>query len=198
MNFYNMNPITLYEDKEYIHIFEHSTILIVMKENNYINATKLCDSRGKKFKDWKYSKDARELLSKFRFTYPGKDLIIYVTKSECSNPKYDSSGFYLHQDLIFAVAYWIAPLMAVNVNKILNYRIHSSISKEIKQTMKHVGEAINELTKLVEEVDSYVLMSINSNLVDDILNLLPKKKRIEQQTTTSEAEICVDELIFFI
>ncbi|AVG46780.1 N domain-containing protein [Acanthamoeba polyphaga mimivirus] len=92
--------------------------VIIMKENGYINATKLIHlaSDKKKLNDWTRGKQAEEYITEIsEITGLTKnELIIYVAGS--SRYLTQTRGTYMHPLLITQLAYWISPIFAAKIS----------------------------------------------------------------------------------
>ncbi|UWX11393.1 CRPV-284 [Crowpox virus] len=58
------NLVTREIDERFCYIKYDTFELIMMKENNYVNATKLCKLGGKDFHRWKRLEGTKELIKK--------------------------------------------------------------------------------------------------------------------------------------
>ncbi len=74
--------------------------VLFMKENGYINATKLCQKAGKDFFAWKRTDGNRELIEKFNEHRKICSLIII------RNGEREFRGTYMHPELISYVVHW--------------------------------------------------------------------------------------------
>lgn len=92
--------------------------VIMMRDNGYINATKLCDKGGKLFKLWKQNKSAEELLDEVSSVVgiPTTDLLTIVKGGNLPL----TNGTYAHPDLVPHIASWVSPKFAVKVSRIVN------------------------------------------------------------------------------
>ena len=94
--------------------------VIIMKENSYINATKICNDAKtkngtrKEFRQWKENINANEIINEIvsSIGIPMDELLI--TPKNVSN---EIRGTYAHPDLIPHIASWASPQFAVSINK---------------------------------------------------------------------------------
>ncbi|UOX38654.1 KilA N domain protein [Finch poxvirus] len=122
--------------------------LIMMKDNSFINASKLCDLNGKDFKKWLS-------LSASKFLIDGiesicKDWKIKVNKSNGKiieklhdtkeYKEYDVSGFYIHYDLIPHVACWVFDSFVLKFSTIVNKYASNQYSLVVKSDNKFIDE----------------------------------------------------------
>ncbi|AKI79717.1 kila N-terminal domain N1R/P28 DNA binding protein [Acanthamoeba polyphaga mimivirus] len=87
--------------------------VIIMKDNGFINATKLCKNAGSDFYHWKETKKAKELINELeKYTkLDEKELLILITGGK----KYEIRGTYVHPILITNIANWISSIFAMKV-----------------------------------------------------------------------------------
>ncbi|UOX38657.1 KilA N domain protein [Finch poxvirus] len=136
-----------------------------MKENNYVNATKLCKLGGKEFKKWIRLDGSKELIKTIEETNniwkinpAGPDLaqleIVINVESEGKNgKKYEVSGSYIHTDLIPHIASWISPLFAVKVSKIINCYVSGKYEFKLKEKENKIYELMELLYKFNDKYD---------------------------------------------
>ncbi len=88
--------------------------VIMDKNNGYINATEMCSSNGKEYKQWAALKSSRQLIRaarKMGSTPPTKK----VNPSNATDVELLIGGTYCHPDLIPSIACWISPKYAIEV-----------------------------------------------------------------------------------
>lgn len=128
--------------------------VIIMKENKYINATKLCDKHEKLFKNWLRNEDSKilinevenELNNALAHNRAGTKKAIIIMQKECNN---DLRGTYVHELLIPHIASWISPSFAIKVSKIVN----SFMIKEYQDSIKQKDDKIGELEKILKNIE---------------------------------------------
>lgn len=167
-----MDIIMCYSYKDFNFVTYNEVSLIIMKSNNYINATKLCESQKKNFRNWKKLSTSKFLIKDIKninnqLKMPNKDMIIEV--KEGVNSKIQ--GFYVHQDLIYPIAYWISPIFAVKVNKIINYYLYNDyeimisdfrdLYKETQIYISTIMDIINSLASEYYETLTEVIERLN-------------------------------------
>lgn len=127
--------------------------VIIMKENRYINATKLCNETGKSFKHWLENANSKNLIEEVEKTftagYPAvnKKSTIMVQGGKGTNGLIN--GTYVHELLIPHIASWISPSFAIKVSKIVN----SFIVKEYQDSIKEKDDKISELEKILKNIE---------------------------------------------
>ncbi|WCL40104.1 N1R/p28 family protein [Pigeonpox virus] len=148
-----MSTITCYGNDKFSYIIYDKVKIIIMKSNNYINATRLCELQGRKFTNWKNLTESKILINNVKKindkTNQSKtDMVIYVKDTDHKGVK-DTCGYYVHQDLVCAISNWISPLFAVKVNKIINYYICNEYDIRLREMQSDMTEIIDIVDKLV-------------------------------------------------
>src|SRR3977135_3111818 len=159
--------------------------VIMMKDTGYVNATKLCKSGGKDYKDWSRLNGSHELIHAIEnelalentcgsleysdLTLPISNVqICTMQKLACkqvqtrnrSDEGQQISGTYCHPDLIPHIACWISPDFALKVSKIVNGYITMEYKAHLaaaKQELHVKQLALEHATELREAatLDAY-------------------------------------------
>ena len=126
--------------------------VIIMKENRYINATKLCNETGKSFKHWLENANSKNLIEEVEKElnlvsagYPADTKKAIKIQKESNNLR----GTYVHELLIPHIASWISPSFAIKVSKIVN----SFIVKEYQDSIREKDDKISELEKILKNIE---------------------------------------------
>ena len=150
-----------------------------MKENKYMNATKLCKEYNKRFEHWLENINSKNLIKEVEYELkngdhrisgePPKKATITLLKG-CVN---ELKGTYVHELLIPHIASWISPVFAIKVSKIVN----NFIIKEYKDSIKQKDDKIDELIQLNKEIkiqndDMKKLVEKMNNKLDETHNKL--------------------------
>ncbi|QRI42860.1 N1R/p28-like protein [Cheloniid poxvirus 1] len=124
--------------------------VIVLKDNGFINATKLCELGKKDFKNWLCLDGSKELIEKikehnnyyYRTNLTSKNMlcVILEIKNTHKYHKHDVSGSYIHPDLVPHIVTWISPSFAVRVSKITNYHISGHYEYKLIKRKKEIKE----------------------------------------------------------
>lgn len=138
--------------------------VIIMKENGYINATKLCihvaeiTGSRKVFRNWSMNTSAKDLIDSAACEagIPASQLTIVVS----SGKNQEIKGTYVHPDLVPHIASWASPEFAIKVSKIVNKYF-------IKKALKEKEKIIKEKNKLIEEKEDKIDMM--SRKIDKLL-----------------------------
>ncbi len=139
--------------------------VIMMIKNGYMNATKLCISGDKRYKDWFRNKENKELINYFEKDNNMKQTI-HINKG---GEKHNINGTYVHPDLVPHIGSWISLKFASKVSKIVNNFI--------------LKEKENEITRLKTYNNK---LTIDNNMKTDKIDDLTKKlddseKRAEER-----------------
>uniref|UniRef100_A0AAT9UQM7 KilA N domain protein n=1 Tax=Apapanepox virus TaxID=3049969 RepID=A0AAT9UQM7_9POXV len=153
-------------DERFCYIKYDTFDLIMMKENGFINATKLCKLGGKEFKKWIRLDGSKELIKTledannfWKVKSPGPDLarvILEVGTESKGKHQYEVAGSYVHQDLIPHITSWISPLFAIKVSKIINCYVSGKYEFKLKEKEMEIKEketTNKELLELLREFD---------------------------------------------
>jgi hypothetical protein len=133
--------------------------IIIMKKNNYINATTLCDQHGKQFDKWIKNDGSKELIefidNKIIESENDDDITSLI---QITSKKYKGilRGTYVHELLIPHIASWISPKFGIMVSEIINNHIANEYVKSLKQkddVIKERDDRIEELIRLMKESD---------------------------------------------
>lgn len=122
--------------------------LIMMKENGYVNATKLCRECGKDFADWYTNKSTKKFINTVKRC---ADITAHLVVKKLKGVTNSLKGTYVHSDLIINVAQWCDPEYAYKVTKVM-WGYHAKKAIEAKEALlKKKDDKIDKLTKLVEK-----------------------------------------------
>jgi hypothetical protein len=113
--------------------------VIIMKDNGYINATKLCTTGGKHFYNWSSTDKSKELVKELEKNLKeSKDInAVIVVKGGDNNLR----GSYVHPILIVHIAFWMSPKFAIYISYILDRWVNLSKDNE-KEYWSAMGECI--------------------------------------------------------
>jgi len=133
--------------------------IIMMKENRYINATKLCDDHKKLLKNWTKNESSQKLIGivdkKLEKNRIGSNLSLSSTGNvnssiiQITSKKFNGilRGTYVHELLIPHIASWVSPEFGIMVSEIINNHIANEYTKSLKQK----DDKIDELMNLIKE-----------------------------------------------
>ena len=147
--------------------------VIIMKDNGYINASKMLKSisedigKNKEMDAWKRLEHTSELIKSFEDDIkngcPGNpgDLIIKI-----ENGKNELRGQYVHPNLIVHIASWASPKFAAKVSKIVNEYVVDNYKKEIKKHNREIEkqkDKVEKRDKFLNVMDETILIYKTSN-----------------------------------
>jgi hypothetical protein len=115
----NNNQFVVFQDvnDEYAWVNYGTFKLLMMKENGYVNVTKMCDEGGKSFRFWKQNKRSIELIKLIdsnRYDGIPSDPLNTITTGEN-----DLRGTYAHPDLVLDIACWLSGEFYLKASKIV-------------------------------------------------------------------------------
>ncbi|AAR83571.1 transcriptional regulator [Canarypox virus] len=135
----------------------------MMKENGFVNATKLCKLGGRNLKHWLENKQSKELVKEletidkvWKVKSPGRNsgrVILEVGTISKGKHQYEVAGSYVHPDLIPHIASWISPLFAVKVSKIINCYVSGKYEFKLKERENKIDELMELLYKFNDKYD---------------------------------------------
>ena len=158
-------------------------LVMMMKENGYINVTKLCKDGGKEFFNWKANKISEIFLDEVSSNLQICKNDILTSIPGCNKPL---CGTYAHPDLVPHIASWISPKFAVKVSSILSEWRKLS-SKNEMDYWNSMGECILSQTK----------KTIVEHVIRDRLALLLNGE-IEFETEFGKADVVSDKEVIEI
>jgi hypothetical protein len=100
-----------------------------MKENGYINATKLCKKANKEFKNWYKAGYAKKIINNLKLKLNTSNPVIMQNKILGVN---EIRGTYVHPLLISNIANWISPDFALEMSIWVDEWKKMSINNENK------------------------------------------------------------------
>jgi hypothetical protein len=87
---------------------------VIIMNNGYINASKLCADGGKRFKCWLENKSSKEIIIAVNEEIQGIAII------KLNNVSNQLKGTYVHELLVNPIVCWISPKFTIFVSKIMN------------------------------------------------------------------------------
>jgi hypothetical protein len=162
--------------------------VILMKKNGYVNATKLCNSGGKKLIHWNENKSTGNLLSTLSkiTNIPKHKLTIFIK----GNNKSKISGIYVHPKLICPIAQWISSEFTFKVSDIVDEYIikeataeKNKLIKEKEQIIEQKDDKIDKLTKKIDK---------SSKNLKEILKI---SREMKEQNDEILDNVCADRVV---
>lgn len=188
--------------------------VIIMKENRYINATKLCSKYGKQLHNWSKSDGNKELINEVnnellhksdpsdrtnRFINNDNPSMIVVKGGK--QDKQIICGTYVHELLIPHIASWISPKFAIMVSKIVNNYLvdeYTRLLKEKDKNLKQKDDKIDELMLMMKKTDERMqemqqmqkeARKMNKKLVDKLDDANIKLDETKEQLTETNEQL---------
>nr|WCB86987.1 CPPV176 N1R/p28-like protein [Cooks petrelpox virus] len=212
MNFSDL--VTREIDERFCYIKYDKFELIMMKENNYINATKLCKLGGKEFYNWRKLEGSKDLIKTVEdingiwkvksapSDQKGLDIIITIESEGRNGKKYEVAGSYVHQDLLPHIASWISPSFSVKVSKIINCYVSGKYEFKLKEKENKIEELIDLLHTFNNKYDKDTLelkglyreqrketKSLRKQYLKDTTELKEYNKRMEEKYNNDTQEL---------
>ncbi len=85
--------------------------IVPIREDGYVNVTKLCKAKNKRFEHWKENKESQTLLKQYEeMTGNPVNLIIQTVRGR-------NGGIFVHPDIAIQIAQWCEPSFAIQISK---------------------------------------------------------------------------------
>jgi hypothetical protein len=121
--------------------------VLMMRENGYINVTKLCTDGGKEFFKWKENKSSELFLEEVSSILRIQRTDLLITVKGGDKKLQVVTGTYAHPDLVPHIASWVSPSFAVKVSRIVNeYLVREEKVRCARLEAKNI-----DLAKMFEE-----------------------------------------------
>lgn len=158
-----------------------NTQVIMMLKNGYINATQLCKSGNKQFRNWLSNEQSKLLIESVESDINDAATILITGGNNAL-----IRGTYVHPDIIVHVGSWISVEFAKMVSKIvLNYFAEQNL-KKYKQEIQEKDAAIVKMQNTMDTLfeQNNVLMKQNAKLLsvnNDLKNInLDQTNKIDE------------------
>jgi hypothetical protein len=180
--------------------------VVIMKDNGYINATKLCMDGGRKFKNWLANEASKALIRTLekQLRLEASDSTM-VENAEADNTCQDQparipadtpkalqfvqagnyhkagtliTGTYIHSLLVCHVACWISPEFAFKVSKIINGFIITEYKLQVEKAIQDVEQAQLVVSELKQQTE--VKDGEISNLREGLIETDTARLRVEE------------------
>lgn len=178
--------------------------VIIMKNNNYINATKLCreiKTDAKEFRQWMKLENSIEIINELAIMLNLDTCDLTLKVKERRNSLL--AGTYVHHKLIPHIASWVSPKIGVKIFNIVNkyYFKKSMIERD-----RLLEEKESEFTKMSKKLDMLLdqnrrlrnqynnLTKHNTGISQNIEILLTQTNEIKEQRSrmNDKLDICCD------
>lgn len=108
-----INSISIEESKQENYKLELNDIIVLSRDDGFINATQLCQAGGKKFNHWKSLDSTKELIEALE-NESG------IPVSQLIDMKKDIyKDIWIHPDLAFQLAQWISPQFTLQILRLV-------------------------------------------------------------------------------
>jgi hypothetical protein len=188
--------------------------VLIMSRNGYVNATKMCNDEGKKFRYWLENQTSKDYISYVQSVEDIPADLIMIKNGVGSN---DYRGTYVHPDLITHIAFWISSSFAHKVTKIMkeynkkeeNMK-HSIIIKEkdetidkqaienmslkdmLKKTLENTERILSKNNDLSIEMSK---LSLDNQITHEMLNIVVEDRVVKPEDKDSTSSIVIYESI---
>ena len=151
--------IIVIEKKEQRELILNDIIITSRIEDNYVNATQLCQAGNKKFSHWISLDSTKELINVLESDagIPASELLEIVKGGD-----YKKQGSWIHPDLAIQLAQWISPKFALQVSKWI-------------RTLFTVGHVDVNIEVLKEKEKEIIIKDKKIQLLEDLY--VQKQKR---------------------
>jgi hypothetical protein len=157
----------------------NNVIIVSRSEDNYINATQLCQAGGKKFNDWLRLETSKQLINMLesKAGIPALDLV-EVNKGGAHG------GSWIHPDLAIQLAQWISPIFALQVSEwIRTLFSNGNVSVDIKLLEDKEKEIKLKDQKIQLLEDTFNKKQTRENYpVDNVIYLLTTENHKKNRT----------------
>ena len=116
--------------------------VVIMRKNGFVNMTKLCDQKNRKFGNWLENKTSKELVRAVATSsgIPDDETMILVKGGQTP----ETRGTYVHHRLAPHIASWISPEFGLIVSDIVTDH-HIRKLAEQEGTIAQLTEKINSM-----------------------------------------------------
>ena len=160
--------------------------VIIMKENGYINASKMLKDisheigKEKKMNKWRKLEQTPDLIKAVENTlneHSGAEernssSAFSIVKGGVQNEQY-LQGTYVHQDLIVHIASWASPIIAIKVSKIVNEIVINQYKRIIRKQKKE----LKKRDKLLDVMDEIIYIHKTNNDNEYWISRVNKRNR---------------------
>ena len=173
LNQINNQSIIIKEIKTLESLILNDIVITSRSEDNYINATQLCQAGNKKFGHW-YSLDiTKQLINELASDIEIPISLLIDVKKGNSVEIIQSS--WIHPDLAIQLAQWISPKFAIQVSKWIR-ELFTTGKVELNDTIKLQQNRI----KLLE--NTYLKKHKRENYLENVIYLITTETQLKERT----------------
>jgi hypothetical protein len=123
---------------------ELNGMMMVCREDGYVNATNLCKAGGKIFSKWYRLESTKELIDVLKSQCPDVGIEFIESKKGGNH-----SGSWIHPDLAVQLAQWISPMFSLKVSKwVRELALTGSVSLREEKTSTELLQLQKDYMKL--------------------------------------------------
>jgi hypothetical protein len=188
--------------------------VLIMSRNGYVNATKMCNDEGKKFRYWLENQTSKDYISYVQGVEDIPADLIMIKNGIGHN---DYRGTYVHPDLITHIAFWISSSFAHKVTKIMKEYNKKEENMKHSITIKEKDETIDKqaienmslkdmLKKTLENTERILSknndlsiemskLSLDNQITHEMLNIVVEDRVVKPEDKDSTSSIVIYESI---
>jgi hypothetical protein len=170
----NKEIVTINQEIREIKSLTFNGVVIVSRsEDNYINATQLCQAGGKQFKNWFRLDITKNLINELASKAHIRALdLVEINKGG------DHTGSWIHPKLAIQLAQWISSLFALQVSEwILDLFTNGNVSINIK--MQNELKIKDSKIKLLE--DTYLKKHKRKDYLENVIYIVSTEENIKKR-----------------
>jgi len=157
--------------------------LIMMKDNGYVNVTKMCEEDGKKFSNWKQNSQSKEISKAVakhisRDGIPSDEKDLFVVVSGGNQHEAYLRGTYAHPKLVLHIACWVSSDFYIKASEIVNEYYNKQMREKLEELHR------KEINKLESEKSE--LQIIREKLEKEFERADEERKRADEERKRAE------------
>ncbi|AUD40343.1 N1R/p28 family protein [Flamingopox virus FGPVKD09] len=166
--------------------------VVIMRSNGFVNITRLCNSEGKNFNDWKQLESSKRLLNVLKDNCELHDPIINIKRTRIK-----INGEYVSQLLLDYVITWISPYITTRVSILMRYyRRCIALNIETEKDIEYSQELQNQISNIDEVYDKFIkdisnhFKEIETSYYNKLSTyLLKKAERVLEKDYSKEQDV---------
>ena len=145
-----------------ITLSDNTELIIPVRQDGYVNATKLCKAGCKEYSHWKQNKNSESTIQALeRYIGIPRNLII----RDINTGTNESRGTFVHRRLALILAHWISADFALQVNDWIKKNEHKLEQKEQKEQKLEKKEHKEQKTQDVVTITDKSLVLNNVHII---------------------------------
>lgn len=213
-------PAIIFEsvDNQYEWGYYFDFKVLIMSNNGYFNATKLCKNEGKQFKNWLKNDSSKDLINRYESSDRFRAELALI--KNMAGP-YEYRGTYVPRCLITSIASWISADLAFKIHDIVeeyikreqkkiidekyNFIIHEkdkiideqvienmSLKEMLKKTLENTERILSKNDDLSIEMSK---LSLDNQITHEMLNVVVEDRVVKPEDKDSTSSIVIYESI---